>query len=151
MYLQNVKNIAFFKGLNYADLARLAAVSRATVTKWYKQGEKRGWVNTETASIIRMAESLKLPADLFLQKRPLLSRYRTPFLWDALYPDMESFVKALSEFRLPAVARLVQVLGFHESSALLGKKVILHFEHYKKYIKPARRKQLEILWSLYAS
>lgn len=151
MYLQNVKNIASLKSLNHADLARLATVSRATVTKWFQQGEKRGWANVETASIIRLAESLHLPPHFFLQKRPLLSPYKTAFLWDALYPDMENFVKALAEFRWPAVARLVQVAGFHESVELLGKKVVLQFERYKKHIKPARRKQLEILWPLYAS
>lgn len=151
MYLQNVKNILILKALSHADLARLASVSRATVTKWFQQGEQKGWVNAETASLIRLAESLSLPPHLFLQKRPLLSHYKTSFLWDALYPDMESFIKAVGEFRLPAVARLVQVLGFYESAELLGKKVILQFERYKKYIKPARRKQLETLWPLYTS
>ena len=80
-----------------------------------------------------------------------MSHYQTAFLWDSLYPNMEAFVKAAREFRFPAIARLVQVCGFHESQTLLGKKIILEFDRYKKLIKPARRKQLEILWPLYAS
>lgn len=151
MYLQHLKNIVNLKNLSQSDLARLAHLSRATVTKWFRQGEKKGWANTEMVSVIRLAQSLNLPSSLFLEKRSLLSTHQTNFLWDALYPDMESFVKALLEFRLPALARLTQVLGFYEASQLLGKKVILRFNDYKKFIKPARRKQLEILWPLYNS
>lgn len=151
MYLQHLNNLIVLNNLNRADLSRLAHVSRATVTKWFKQGRTKGWANAEMASVISLAKSLNLPSSLFLEKRPLLSMHQTHFLWDFLYPNMESFVKALSEFRLPAVARLTQVVGFHEALQLLGKKVILKFNNYKKFIKPARRKQLEVLWPLYNS
>lgn len=151
MYLQALKNIMVSKGLNRADVARLAGVSRAAVSKWFRQGEKTGVVNVETKTIIELARTLKLPPDIFLKELENLSAYETEFLWDRLYPDMEHFLKAVAEGRLPALARLVQVLGFHQAGAVAGKKVIRLFHKYKKHIHPTRRRALEVIWSLYAN
>lgn len=151
MYIQHIKNIEFIKNLSNADIARLAGVSRAAVTKWFREAEKKSWVNVETKTLIRLAEGLGISPDYLLRPRENLSRWQTPFLWDGLYPSMESFVAAIGQNRLPALARLVQVLGFREAVCVVGQSAITEFHQYKKYIKPARRKQLESLWPLYAS
>jgi len=151
MYLQALKNMMISKGLNRADVAKLAGVSRAAVSKWFRQGEETGVVNVETKTIFELAGALKLPPDLFLKKRENLSAYETEFLWDRLYPDMEHFLKAVAEGRLPALARLVQVLGFHQAKIVAGKKSVTLFDKYKKYIHPTRRHALEAVWQLYAN
>lgn len=149
MYLQMVKNIMFKRQLSQADLARLAGVSRAAVSKWFRS--KGGWANVESQTLLRLANALGVSPSFFLAKREVLAPLETRFLWDHLYPNMESFVQALIQSRLPALARLVQVLGFKEAQAVVGKKAVRWFEKYKKFIKPARRKQLEVLWPLYVS
>lgn len=150
MYLQALKNIMISRGLNRADVAKLAGVSRAAVSKWFRQGEETGIVNVETKTIFELARTLKLTPDLFLKERENLSAYETEFLWDRLYPDMEHFLKAVADGRLPALARLVQVLGFHQAGAVAGKKIISLFNKYKKNIDPVRRRALEAVWQLYA-
>lgn len=149
MYLQLVKNIMKSKGFSRADLARMAGVSRAAVTRWFREGEATGWVNVETGTLMPLAKGLGIePAEL-LKERTNLKRYETRFLWDHLYPDMESFIKALREYRNVAMARLVQVMGFRDAKLVAGAAVISRFERYKKFVIPARRRQLEIIWPLY--
>lgn len=151
MYFQILKNLLKIKGWRPAKLAYRAGISRAAVSRWYRKGEKDGVVNVETRTLVRVAAALRLSAAVFLQKRALLAPHRTRFLWDGLYPDMEGFLKALAEDRLVAVARLVQVLGFAEARKTMGKKIVTGFACYKKFIKPARRRQLEVVWPLYNS
>lgn len=149
MYLQQLKNISHKKGLNQADVARLAGVSRAAVSKWFHQAKQR--VNMETKTLLQLSRGLGVAPEDLLKECPNLAPFQTEFLWDHLYLTMEDFVQALIQGQRPALARLVQVLGFHASSQVLGKRIISSFEKYKKYIKPARRRELEVLWPLYAS
>lgn len=137
------------KELSRADLARIAEVSRAAVTRWFREGEKTGWVNVETRTLLKLAKGLGISPHEFLNERMNLKQFETRFLWDRLYPDMESFVKALIQHRAPAMARLVQVLGFRDAKQVAGTSIITLFERYKKFIIPARRRQLEKLWLLY--
>ena len=146
--LNNLKNV---HRLSQADLARMARVSRAAVCKWFHHREKTGWANVETNTLLKLAKSLHVDPGLFLSPPILWDETQARFLWDALYPDMESFVSAINQARPQALARLVQVLGFHESLLIAGKKTVTLFEKYKKYLKPARRKELETLWPIYAS
>ncbi|MBI2337495.1 MAG: helix-turn-helix transcriptional regulator [Deltaproteobacteria bacterium] len=149
MYLQTLKNIIVSKKLNQAQIAEGAGVSRAAVSKWFRG--KSPLLNIETKTLFHLAQSFGFsPAEL-IETVPSLDEFNTLFLWDQLYPSMESFVAALRESRLPALARLVQVLGFHEASFVIGKKVLECFPHYKKFIKPKRRSELETLWPLYHS
>lgn len=151
MYLQNLKNILVSQGLNRASAARLAGVSRACVTRWFQKNSPEGWVNVETKTLQCLADSLGINAAFFLQKTPNLSYLATRFLWDRLYPTMEHFVQAVSQGRLLALARLVQILGFMQARRIAGNTVISRFHHYKKYVIPVRRQQLELLWPLYHS
>ncbi|MBI2083419.1 MAG: hypothetical protein HYT76_07590 [Deltaproteobacteria bacterium] len=134
-----------------ADVARLAGVSRAAVTKWFREVNREGWVNVESRTLFQLASGLGVPVESLVKPVADLAPYQTEFLWDRLYPSMEGFVQALVQKRPPALARLVQQIGFYESSRVVGKKVIALFDRYKKFIQPIRRKQLEVLWPLYAS
>lgn len=137
------------KSLSNATLARQAGISGAAVTKWFRQGQKTGWVNVETNTLRHLAENLQVPLASFLEEPTDLSSLRTRFLWDHLYPDMEDFTKAVAERREPALARLVQVLGFRAASAIAGQVIVKKFNQYKHLIKPVRRRELETLWPLY--
>lgn len=150
MYLQRLKNIMLSKNLSRADIAGLANVSRANLSKWFHDSD-RDIVNVETKTLIRLAANLGVSPSLFLNPQENLEKFRTNYLWDYLYPDMDHFVKALKEGRLPALARLVQVSGFRPAIAIAGKSVLKKFKNYARFIKPVRRKELELLWPLYNS
>ncbi len=151
MYLQELKNILVREKLRQSDIARLAGVSRAAVTQWYRRVREDGSVNLETKTLRKLAEGLKIPIDRLLRPAPDLAPYKTAFLWDGLYPSMETFIEALTHGRLPAVARLIQEIGFSRSIRVIGRKAVTKFPQYKKFIKPVRRHQLETLWPLYIS
>lgn len=151
MYIQAVKNIMKSRGLNRSGLARLACVSRAAVSKWFAHGGDRDWINVETKTVFTLAEATGVTPDFFFRRRADLSIYRTAFLWDGLYPDTESFLMAVLEGRPIALARLVQILGFHQARLIAGRRAVAMFPKFKKYIHPARRKSLEAIWPLYAN
>lgn len=151
MYIQRVKNISLSSGLSLADIARAAGVTRAAVTKWFRQAQGTGWVNVETGTVRNLAESLQLSPAYFLQPQADLGAMHTRFLWDALYESMDDFVAAIRQRELQALARLVQVLGFHDARAVAGASAVTLFARYKRFVKPARRRQLETLWPLYIS
>lgn len=147
MYLQTIKNVMIARGYHASDLARMAGVTRAAVCKWFKT--KDGICNVETRTLLRLAQGLNIPPEFLVMKIPDLSNLETRFLWDRLYPNMDSFVAALGKNQLPALARLVQVAGLYETKKIAGAAAMTLFPRYKKHIKPARRKILEALWPLY--
>lgn len=139
------------RNLRKASLSRMAGVSRAAVTKWFKNPSPQGWVNVESRTLYSLASGLKVAPEVFLRQVPSFDHLAPRFLWDGLFPTMELFLVAAGRGDPPALARLVQVLGFHDASQIVGKRILSLFDHYKKFIKPARRRQLEILCPLYAS
>ncbi|MBI4124752.1 MAG: helix-turn-helix transcriptional regulator [Deltaproteobacteria bacterium] len=140
------------KGLRKADVARLAGVSRACVTRWFRLGSRqKGWVNVESKTFRQLQQALNI-SPYFLMGVPMdFASFQTRFLWDRLYPDREAFVEGIFKKQEPALARLVEVLGFHEAGAIAGDVVLKKFPQYKKRIKPIRRRELEPLWPLYHS
>ncbi len=78
----------------------------------------------------------------------VLSRYRTAWLWDFLYPDVQQFVQAMFAGDLRAVARLVEVNGLLTAKKILGELVLEKFHEYKKFIPPVRRREMETLWGI---
>lgn len=141
----------FKNNLTRAELARQASVSRAAVTKWFHQGKKFGWINVETKTLMRLTKTLHVTPQLLLQERTNLEKFAYLYLWDALYPTMEAFIHALTIKRPQAIARLVQEHGFWQAAKIAGKKSIKNFDDYKKFIKPIRKNELEVLWPLYQS
>lgn len=149
MYFQQLKNIAVSRALKRTDIARLAGVSRAAVTKWFRHGERDGWVNVETRTVFALARALHVePASFFIPQERLAS-FESRFLWDHLYPNMERFLKAATGGDPRAMARLVEVSGFRDAEAICGKRSTRTFLHYKRFIPPARRKALETIWPLF--
>ena len=138
------------KDINKAALAKMAGVSRAAVTHWFQKPTRNGWINTETHILMQLATELKIAPESLLADRPNLNPLQTEFLWDSLYPNMEAFLDALANFENQAMARLVQILGLHAAYQLLGDNVLTKFPKYKAWIKPMRRKGLELIWPLYS-
>lgn len=151
MYFSQLQRLVQGKGWRAAQLARAVGVSRAAVTKWWRQGVKTGWVNVETSTLRRLAEGLGVTPDRLLLPPDPLDAVATELLWDALYPDMNAFLRALHARQLPAMARLVQVLGLRDATHVLGRCVVTRFPRYKHFLKPIRRQHLEQLWPLYRS
>lgn len=149
MYLQALNIIMLKRGYRQADLAHLAHVSRASVCKWFKTRD--GICNVETRTLLRLAQGLRVRPEWLLTEPPDTSNLETRFLWDRLYPDMDSFILALCRGHLPALARLAQVLGINGARGVIGRPALTLFSRYKKHIKPVRRKILEELWPLYQS
>lgn len=149
MYIQTLKNLMTTRRLSPADIARLARVSRAAVCKWFHS--PAGFANVETRSLIKLAQGLEIDPKELLINSAHISHMSTLFLWDRLYSSMEEFALAIVQRQLPALARLVQVMGFNSARKIIGNNALKLFPRYKKYIKPVRRKQLEILWPLYLS
>src|SRR3989338_3317774 len=124
MYLHNLKILSVKKDLNQSRLASLSGVSRAAVTRWFQQVNLDGWVNIETKTLKQLAEGLGVSPDQLLKPDAGLDSLQTRFLWDKLYPNMELFAKALSRNQKQALARLVQIVGFHQAMQIAGKKII---------------------------
>jgi transcriptional regulator with XRE-family HTH domain len=148
MYIQSLKNIMTSRSLSQADVARLAQVSRAAVCKWFTS--KSGIANVETRTLLTLANGLDVSPGIFLQEQIDLSSLSARFLWDRLYPTMEEFALALVRQQLPAMARLVQVLGFLPAAKVAGPRAITLFPSYRKFLKPSRHAELETLWPLYS-
>ena len=75
--------------------------------------------------------------------------WQAQFLWDRLYPDLESYTLALSTGDLRAIGHLVQVWGLYRSAKVLGNVVWREFEKYAKYIPPPQRRKCECIWALH--
>ncbi len=149
MNLQALKSIMFSKNLKKADIARLGGVSKAAVSKWFAQ-DSRGWINIESKTLLQLAQGLHISPGSLLEPTQILSRFQTRFLWDSLYPDINSFAHALNRGDGVALARLVQILGFRGALLTIGPMALQRFPDYKRFIKPVRRRQLELLWPLYS-
>lgn len=151
MYIQRLKSLMAAQRLRPADVARAAHISRAAVSKWFCQGQTSDWVNVETTSVRQLAATLGVTISDFLEPLQPIAHLQTQFLWDALYPSMEHFVSALIRKEPEAMARLVQVVGFHDARVIVGDIIISRFTQYQHCIHPARREQLERVWPLYQS
>lgn len=149
MYLQHVINLMNLRKINGAQLARRCHVSRAAVTKWFSGDDN--FVNVETKTARSIAQVLDVPLSCLFEPIDDLSRFHVLFLWDSLFPSMAAFVLALVSRTPVAMARFVQVVGLFKAEAVFGKKIISAFPKYKQYIKPARRKSLEVIWPLLVS
>jgi len=154
MNVTTLKALADSRGLNQSDLARMAGVTRQRVSQWFVGQPVNGSVNLGSASLKALADGLGVTADDLLVALPLLeqperlSRETANLLWDGLYPDLVSFAIDVGRGLPEAVARLVQIYGLYASARMAGKSVWTGFPKYKKYLHPARRKELEVLWKL---
>ena len=154
--------IGMLRGLNQSDFARMAGVSRQAVSLWAKQPV----ISLRSKNLRQLSTALGVSLDDLVQPLPILNDEKNAatlqitLLWDRLFPSLESFVIALVQGDLRAVARLVQVYGLYASAKTLresgresggGSPVWKNFHQYKRYLHPARRSQCEKLWTLHES
>ena len=110
------------------------------------------WFKQERASIrgqhlLRVGQVLGIPVEAL--DRPLPGEaeaqrhLRSAYLWDHLYPELSDFAVAVGRREPQAVARLVQVDGIYAAAKLIGRSAWTGFDDYKRFIHPARRRQLE--------
>ncbi len=152
MLRRNLNLLCKKRRLNQSDLARLAGISRQAVSLWFKkEGE---FIDVRSRSLDRLCRGLDISPDELLRQLPELEsarEYRAQFLWDRLYPDLESFALALSSGDLRAIGRLTQVWGLYRSAKVVGNVVWREFERYAKYIAPPQRRKCELVWALHVN
>lgn len=133
-----------------ADLARRVGISRQAISLWFKSDE----VSIRSRHLFALANVLGVSVDTLAAPLPAFGSdhraLRTTYLWDRLYPDLDNFAIAVGRRELPAIARLVQVSGLYVAERVVGRSVWKVFSSYKRFIHPARRRQLEglVQWRL---
>jgi len=150
MLRRNLQLLCKKRGLSQSDLARLAGVSRQAVSLWFKSGEE--FINTRSLNLSRLCGGLGISSEALMREIPRLEpdlECQANFLWDKLYPDLDSFAIALSTGDLRAIGRLVQVWGLYRSAKVMGSVVWRKFESYAKFIAPPQRKKCAYLWALH--
>lgn len=134
------------RGWTQAELARRIGVSRQAVSLWFRTG---GTVRVRGEHLIRVSRALSVSVEDLVQPLPALGEEaeaeRIALLWDGLYPDLVDFAIAAGRFEPKAVGRLVEVFGLYAAARILGPSVWKKFDDFKRFIHPARRRQLETL------
>ena len=152
--ITTLRSICRAKKLNQSDVARLAGVSRQAVSVWFRTAAASGTerANVQTRHLMALAEGLRLPAQTLLEPLPGLTgeeraRWRTAFLWDNLYPDLDAFLVGLAHGEDRALARLVGRVGLYRAAKVAGSVVWKRFPVYRRHLHPTRRSGLEGLWT----
>jgi len=151
MQVSTLNTICRVRELNQSDVARLAGVTRQAVSVWLKSGT--GIANVQTRHLVALAQALDVPAQDLLEPLPGLgseqrARWRSTFLWDRLYPDLDSFLLALVRNEERALGRLVDRVGLYRAAKIAGAAVWRKFPVYRRHLAPVRRKGLERVWHL---
>jgi transcriptional regulator with XRE-family HTH domain len=136
------------RGFSRSELARRVGVSRQAVSLWFRGTE----ANLHGRHLIRLSEVLGVPVEELSKPLPCFDpethrRLRAMLLWDGLFRDLDDFAVGLNAHDPSALGRFVQVYGLYAAEATLGPFVWDAFPDYKRFIHPARRRQLETLWS----
>jgi transcriptional regulator with XRE-family HTH domain len=134
-------------GLTPSELARRVGVSPQTVSSWIQKDDPTRFPDEYVLALSRVlgvhVEVLERPLPCFGADEHdwLHARY----LWDRLYPDLDDFAIDLNRLEPRAVARLVEVDGLYAAARILGELAWERFASYKRFLPPARRRQLETL------
>jgi len=135
-----------------AELARRIGLSRQAVSRWFR-GEE---ANLHSRHLIRLSEVLGVSVAELTRPLPCFepenhAQMRATLLWDGLFPDLDDLALALNAGDPRALGRFVEVYGLFAAEAALGPSVWRDFPSYKRYIHPARRRDLETLWAWHES
>lgn len=112
MYLQALKNVMKARGLKKADVARLAGVSRAAVTRWFRLAAKqKGWVNVESRTLSQLTDVCGIESGLLLEKQRIsYPKQSTSFLWE--YPlsfnEIHKILRGSQKKRLWLVGKILE-------------------------------------------
>jgi transcriptional regulator with XRE-family HTH domain len=140
------------RGWTRAELARRVGVSRQAASLWCRAEE----ANLQSRHLLRLGHVLGVPVEELARPLPCFdpethAQLRATLLWDRLFPDLDDLALALRAGDPGALGRLVEVYGLFAAEATLGPFVWVQFPHYKRYIHPARRVDLEALWTWHES
>ena len=133
------------RGWSRSELARRVGVSRQAVSLWFQGG---GTARLRGDHLLGVGKALGVPVEDLARPLPVTDDGGTTdatLLWDSLYPDLLDFAIAAGRFEPKAVGRLVEVYGLYATARILGPSVWKKFEHFKRFIHPARRRQLETI------
>jgi len=135
-----------------SELARQVGVSRQAVSLWFQREE----VNLQSRHLIQLGRVLGVPMEDLIEPFPCFdpethARTRATLLWDRLYPDLDDLAVALNSGEPRALGRFVEVYGLFAAETTLGPTVWTKFRDYRRYIHPARRRELETLWAWHES
>lgn len=137
--------VSFLKArkVSNSELARRMGLSRQAISLWFKSSQP----SLRSKHLLKLAELLEVPVEMLARPLPGYGpeheRLKAEFLWDRIYPDLDDFAIAVNHWSPQALARLVQVRGLYAAERIMGKKVWQRFDSYKRFIHPARRRQLE--------
>ncbi len=146
MNVQTLTAILRAKGWSQTELARRIGVSRQAVSLWLRSDET---ARVRGEHLLAVSRVLEVPVEELVRPLPALGdegeAVRVALLWDALYPDLIGFAIAVGRFEPKAVGRLVEVFGMYAAARILGASVWKRFDDFKRFLHPARRRQLETL------
>ncbi len=144
--IQTLKAILKAKGWSQTELARRIGVSRQAVSLWLRSD---GSARVRGEHLLLVSRVLGVSVEELVRPLPAQGDEgeveRVALLWDALYPDLVEFAIAAGRFEPKAVGRLVEVFGLYAAARILGASVWNEFDDFKRFIHPARRRQLEML------
>ena len=153
MIVRTLEALLKARGWTRAELARRVGVSRQAVSLWFRGGE----ANLQSRHLIRLSQVLGISVEELASPLPCFddpdtrAQLRATLLWDRLYPDLDDLAVALNARDPRAIGRFVEVYGFFSAEKTLGAFVWKEFPNYKRHIHPARRRELETLWTWHES
>jgi transcriptional regulator with XRE-family HTH domain len=147
MNVRTVRALLKARGWSQSELARQVGVSRQAVSLWFQREE----VNLQSRHLIRLGRVLGSPVEGLIESLPCFDpetreRIRATLLWDRLFPDLDDFAVALNSGDPRALGRFVEVYGLFAAEKTLGPTAWSMFPDYRRFIHPARRRELETLW-----
>jgi transcriptional regulator with XRE-family HTH domain len=146
--VRTLKALLKARGWTRAELARRIGVSRQAVSLWFGVEE----ANLQGKHLIRLSEVLGVSVEDLARPLPCFepeihAQLRATLLWDRLFQDLDDFAVALNAGDPRALGRFAEVYGLYAGESTLGSIVWRDFPKYKRYIHPARRRELETLWA----
>jgi len=135
------------RGWSQSELARRVGVSRQAVSLWLGQSPA---ASVRSHQLVRLSQVLGVPLQRLVDPLPCSApeerrRLQATLLWDRLFADLDDFAIAVNRRDLRAVGRLVEVYGLYATEKMVGKWIWSAFPRYRRYLHPARRRQLEAL------
>jgi transcriptional regulator with XRE-family HTH domain len=155
MNINTLKMLMKIRSMNQSDIAKIAQVSRQSVSLWFASGSD--FQNIQVLHLLRLSQALGISMDEFASPIPVFNdpdkcrSLSAEFLWDRLYPDLHAFFIALARRKYQAVARLAECRGLYESARVSGNIVWKEYPKYCRYIHPAKRKECDYIWKLHAN
>lgn len=136
------------RGWSRSELARQVGVSRQAASLWFRSCE----ANLHSLHLIRLSQALGVPMEELTRPLPCFdpdtyARLHAVLLWDHLFPELDDLALALRTGDPRALGRYVEVYGLYAAELTLGTRVWSGFPGYARYIHPARRRDLEVLWA----